>query len=900
VGALLGVVGGPPAADTPPSSAAVVPAGDLSQARAHWVTRDLLLWDLPGVAADWTVTLHHAADASLAIDASGITGGSSFTLRFDAAGVPTDVLERFPHLASYAAFRVPPDHLAEVCPILRGQVALSAFDEQGRAVAGTGVQLPGVLDDLFVYDGPLGPAFEGRSPVVRLWAPTAQQVRLQLYETSEPSAAPAAIVPMARDEATGVWVATVDARWRDKYYTFAVQVFTPATNRVEISSVTDPYSVSLSTNSRRSHLVDLADLALMPAGWHTSAKPPLDAPEDVTLYELHIRDFSAGDETVRPAWRGTYLAFTEPASNGVRHLEALAAAGLTHVHLLPSFDFATVDDDKATWKGPGELSGLPPDSEVPQARIAAVRHQDAFNWGYDPWHYNVPDGSYATDPDGATRVREFRAMVQALNRAGLRVVLDVVYNHTTAAGQHEKSVLDRIVPGYYHRLNADGAVETSTCCQNTASEHAMMEKLIVDSARLWATHYKVDGFRFDLMGHHLKRNMVRLRAALDALTPGRDGVDGRRILVYGEGWDFGEVARNARGTNATQVNMAGTGIGTFNDRLRDAARGGGAFTGLQEQGFLTGLWTDPNALEQGSADAQRDRLLDHQDRIKVGLAGNLRDITIVDRTGQRLRGDAVDYNGAATGCAADPQETINYVEAHDNETLWDAIQLKAAPGTGVAERVRMQMLGLSLVALGQGIPFFHAGGELLRSKSLDRNSFDSGDWFNRLDFSCSSNNWGVGLPPASENEAHWPVFRPLLADPALRVGEAHIRQALAHLREMLAIRRSSRLFRLRTAQEVAAHLRFLNEGPEQVPGVIVVELSDNAGEFDPRWRRIVVVFNARPAPVSWTDSSLAGLSLRLHPVQEASADRVVRGASFDAARGAHVPGRTAAVFVERR
>jgi pullulanase-type alpha-1,6-glucosidase len=878
----------------------LAPAGDLSRARAHWVARDLLLWDLAGVGADWTVTLHHAADASLAAGADGISGGASFPLRFDPAGVAAHLRERFPHLASHAAFRVPADRVAEVRAILRGQVALSARDTLGRLVDATAVQLPGVLDDLFPYDGPLGPAFDDASPAIRLWAPTAHLVRLQLYDTSEADAAPTAVVPMARDEATGVWSATVDARWRDRFYTFAVRVFTRATNRVETNIVTDPYSVGLSTNSRRSQLVDLADPALMPDGWQRLTKPPLEGPEDIALYELHVRDFSATDGTVRPAWRGTYLAFTEPASDGMRHLEALSAAGLTHVHLLPAFDFATVDDDKASWQEPGDLSGLPPDSEVPQARVAAVRSRDAYNWGYDPWHFNVPEGSYATDADGAARIREFRAMVQALNRAGLRVVLDVVYNHTTASGQDERSVLDRIVPGYYHRLNADGAVETSTCCQNTASEHAMMEKLMVDSTRLWAIHYKVDGFRFDLMGHHMKRNMVRLRAALDALTPARHGVDGPRIVVYGEGWDFGEVARNARGVNATQLNMAGTGIATFNDRLRDAARGGGPFTGLREQGFLTGLWVDPNATDQGPADAQRDRLLAHQDRIKVGLAGNLRDIVILDRTGRRLRGDAIDYNGAPAGYAADPPETVNYVEAHDNETLWDAIQLKAAPATGVTERVRMQMLGLSLVALGQGVPFFHAGGELLRSKSLDRNSFDSGDWFNRLDVSGASNNWGVGLPPAAENEKHWPVFRPLLADPALRVGEAHIRQAFAHFREVLAVRRSSRLFRLRTAGDVAAHLRFLNEGPAQVPGLIAFELADPDGEIDRRWRRILVVVNAMPAAVTWGDPSLAGLALELHPLQQASADPVVRGATFDAAQGAVVPGRTAAVFVERR
>ena len=203
----------------------------------------------------------------------------------------------------------------------------------------------------------------------------------------------------------------------------------------------------------------------------------------------------------------------------MRHLEALADAGLTHVHLLPVFDIATVDEDRSTHLAPPcDLASFPRDSAEQQACIAQVRAQDGFNWGYDPWHYTAPEGSYATNPQGAARTTEFRSMVKSLNDAGLRVVMDVVYNHTNAAGQAEKSVLDRIVPGYYHRLLEDGTLATSTCCANTATEHAMMEKLMVDSIVTWARDYKVDGFRFDLMGHHSKANLLAVRAALDELT----------------------------------------------------------------------------------------------------------------------------------------------------------------------------------------------------------------------------------------------------------------------------------------------------------------------------------------------------------------------------------------------
>ena len=201
----------------------------------------------------------------------------------------------------------------------------------------------------------------------------------------------------------------------------------------------------------------------------------------------------------------------------------------------------------------------------------------------------------------------------------------MVYNHTAAAGTDPKSVLDQIVPGYYHRLLDDGTVANSTCCANTAPENAMMGKLVVDSVVTWAKAYKVDGFRFDLMGHHPKANILAVRAALDRLTPARDGVDGKNILLYGEGWNFGEVAGDARFVQATQANMAGTGIGTFNDRLRDAVRGGGPFDdNPRVQGFGSGLFTDPNGDPvNGTAAEQKARLLHYHDQIKVGLSGNL-------------------------------------------------------------------------------------------------------------------------------------------------------------------------------------------------------------------------------------------------------------------------------------
>jgi pullulanase-type alpha-1,6-glucosidase len=482
--------------------------------------------------------------------------------------------------------------------------------------------------------------------------------------------------------------------------------------------------------------------------------------------------------------------------------------------------------------------------------------------------------------------------------------MDVVYNHTHAAGQDPQSVLDRIVPGYYHRLNDSGAVETSTCCSNTASEHNMMEKLMVDSLVTWATQYKVDGFRFDLMGHHMVRNMQKVRAALDALTLEKDGVDGKSIYLYGEGWNFGEVANNARGENATQLNLAGTGIGTFNDRGRDAVRGVGPFDGgsglLERQGYANGSYYDPKPSVPGTPEDQLARLLLQSDQVRVGLAGNLANYTFIDRFGNLVTGAEVDYNGSPAGYNLDPQEDISYVEAHDNQTLFDVNVYAAPQATSMADRVRMQIVGLSTVVLGQGVPFIHAGSDLLRSKSLDRNSYNSGDWFNTLDFSQEMNNFGVGLPPAGSNQGDWIIMQPLLADPSLKATKATIAPASKMFTELMRIRYSSDLFRLQTADDVQARLAFLNTGPDQLPGLIVMSISDGMEpDLDRELESIVVLINANDEAQSFTAQVLAGKKLILHRVQRTSVDPVVRRSRFNRTSGTFtIPARTTAVFVE--
>ncbi|GHC63898.1 pullulanase-type alpha-1,6-glucosidase [Streptomyces cinnamoneus] len=777
-------------------------------------------------------------------------------------------LAKYPRLAAtHDAFHL--DAHGKERTALRGKVLAQA------GTVTTGVQIPGVLDDLYApaaTKAPLGPTFRNGHPTLSVWAPTAKNVALELDGRT---------VPMRRDDASGVWSATGSRDWAGKPYRYAVTVHAPAAGKVVTNRVTDPYSTALTADSTDSLVTDLADPALAPAGWQRMRKPKAMPFRDARIQELHIRDFSP---------RGDYLAFTDRDAPGMRHLRQLADAGTSYVHLLPVFDFATVPEraaDRA--QPPCDLAALPADSDRQQACVAKTAARDAYNWGYDPLHYTVPEGSYASDPDGARRTVEFRRMVQGLAGAGLRTVMDVVYNHTAASGQDDKSVLDRIVPGYYHRLLDDGTVATSTCCANTAPEHAMMGRLVVDSVVTWAKQYKVDGFRFDLMGHHPKANVLAVRKALDALTPAKDGVDGKSVVLYGEGWNFGEVANDARFVQATQKNMAGTGIATFSDRSRDAIRGGGPFDAdPRVQGFASGLFTDPNdSPANGTHAEQRARLLHAQDLIKVGLTGNLADYRFTDSTGRSVRGADVDYNGSPAGYAAAPGDALSYADAHDNETLYDALAYKLPQATTPADRARAQVVALAAATLSQGPALSQAGTDLLRSKSLDRNSYDSGDWFNALHWNCADGNgFGRGLPPARDNADKWPYARPLLADPALRPGCGPVTSASAAYRDLLRIRTTEKAFSLPTADAVQRSLSFPLSGKDETPGVVTLRLDD-----------LVVVLNATPQQQTQRIDALAGTGYALHPVQAQGADATVASASYRADSGTFaVPARTVAVF----
>ncbi|AOG27518.1 hypothetical protein BFS79_02035 [Cutibacterium avidum] len=750
-------------------------AADLSRATAFWVSPTTLAWPSGAIpkgmtSSDVTWRLHWSPSSTLTVDSGTVTSNDmeENTLRLNPKGLSADVVTAHPELKGYLALTLTGDHDRDtIHRMLSSQLAVAQYDHAGTIVDATGVQTPIVLDHQYAAAAErltYGVTFSGQSQTFRLWAPTALKVDLLTWPEGAATTNRPTTRPMTFDPQSGSWSFT-GKDLRNARYLYRVTVVSPAAKKIVTTDVTDPYSVGLTLDSKASVAVDLTDPTFMPKSWLDTPSPQVDKPVDSTIYELHVRDFSINDHTVPAAHRGTYLAFADDG-DGTKHLRELAKAGLNTVHLLPTFDVATIPEARKDQQTPPcDLYSYPPNSPQQQDCIATIADKDGFNWGYDPWHWLAPEGSYASSDaaaDGGNRVAEFRTMIGGLHADGLRVVLDQVYNHTSASGLDPKSVLDKVVPGYYHRLDATGTVQNSTCCSNVATEHSMAQRIMVDSVVSWARNYRVDGFRFDLMGHASVENMKAIRAALDKLTLAHDGIDGHSVYLYGEGWNFGEVANNALFTQAVQGQLDDTGIGTFNDRLRDAVRGGTPFdTNPHKQGFGSGEATDPNGDPINTTAAST---LGHDtDLVQLGLAGNLKSFTFVDSAGKKVSGTDIDYDGTPAGFASQPAENVNYVDAHDNETLWDSLTYKLPEATSMDDRIRMNTLSLATAALSQSPSFWHAGADLLRSKSLDRNSYNSGDWFNTLDWTGADNGFGHGLPPEADNEDKYPVMKDLLA-----------------------------------------------------------------------------------------------------------------------------------------
>lgn len=843
-----------------PLGATLLQANDLKlPAEAIWQNRSEIV--LPGL---------NAQDAQTWVLASSMDGKLRVQIGQALVGADTSLALR---IKGPQLLELPALNEAALKKLHTAQTLLVQVDAQGRVLKATRLQAAKALDDLYgnaALKQTLGAQFTKAKnwnaktqASFALWAPTARAVSVCIYPDAQASAV--GYAPLKLDDASGVWRTPKAMAPQGSYYRFTVEVFVPSVGWV-INHVNDPYAISLSANSLRSYVADLNSPKLKPAGWDKHASPQtVKHAADMVIYELHVRDFSISDASVPADMRGKYVAFTQANSQGMKHLKELAKAGMTDLHLLPVFDLATVPEKNC--------------QSDPRA-ATTTRANDCFNWGYDPLHFNAPEGSYATDADdGAKRILEFRRMVKSLHEAGWRVGMDKVYNHTSASGQHLQSVLDRIVPGYYQRLNAQGEVERSTCCDNTATENLMMAKLMSDSMLIWTQHYKLDSFRFDLMGHQPKQVMVDMQNKLQKILK-------KRIDFVGEGWNFGEVANGARFVQASQLSLNGTGIGTFNDRLRDAIRGGGAGDAVENlmkvPGFVSGRESSARVADQ----------------IRAGLAGSLRNYRMATADGTVKALQDIPYGDQPTGYVSQPSEVVNYAENHDNLTLFDSLVYKLPRDTSSAERARVQMLAGALVAFSQGVAYFHAGQEILRSKSLDGNSYDSGDLFNLLDWSYQSNSFGDAVPDLQGSPEANAISRTLLKDAQLKPSAQDILWTRnAHL-DLLKIRKSSKLFRLETAQDVQVRLSFFNTDPQADPRLIAGHLQGyDLNDF----AELIYFVNASEKAQSLVIPQLAQKAFELHPVQaspQAADARPRENAKYQKANGAFdIPARSAVVFV---
>ncbi len=844
-------------------------------ASAHLIDGNTLIWQ--GGKDKPHVRLYYTESGTIKANAEGVFDFPYITLT--PTSLTAEQQAKYPHLKDAAAFSLPAGK--DLKPLLKGELVAIGTDADGILQGATLVQSAGALDALYSEAATkltYGAVVEGGNVTFRLWAPTAKSVKLALFDGQHK---PLGERTMTLDEASGSWSVQGGSELVGKFYRYDIQVYHPVSRKLESYQVTDPYSLSLAMNSEFSQVVDLNDPALKPEGWDSLKAPHSQQnPADITIYEAHVRDLTGNDDSTPAEHRGKFLGLTDTDTAPVKHLQALAKSGVSHLHLLPVFDIATVNEDPAKVANIsddfGKLCQVNPEvqnskfagycssgqtieavlgdlqggdsKENPQVQelYGYLRGVDSFNWGYDPYHYTTPEGSYATNAEGSQRILEFREMVKAIKQnIGMNVVMDVVYNHTNEAGLGPKSVLDKIVPWYYQRLNPEtGSVENSTCCSNTAPEHAMFAKLMDDSLVTWARDYKIDAFRFDLMGHHPKDQMVQALAAVKQVNP--------EMYFYGEGWNFGEVQDDKRFVQATQKHLAGTGIGSFSDRLRDAVRGGSPFDGgdtiRKTQGFGNGALVDANEMDG----VDRATALHQADLVRLGMAGNLKDFILTDKDGMPKKGSDIDYNGQPAGYAQDPTEIQNYVDKHDNQTLFDNLIYKAPQG---ADLVRMQGVSLATAMLGQGIPFTHAGVELLRSKSMERDSYDSGDWYNRVDYTLADNNFDKGLPRKDKDGDNYPLIEKVLGKHVKPSG-ADMATMVGFYQELAELRQSSRLLRLGSGAEVIKRVDFRNTGPDQEPGLIVMTVDDgiNAGaDLDPAIDGLVVMINATNAPQSISD-----------------------------------------------
>ena len=574
------------------------------------------------------------------------------------------------------------------------------------------------------FDGALGALYSKSGTTFRVWAPTAKTVNLLLYESQDSDSAERLEM---KPEEQGTWSLYLAGDQHQTVYNFEA-VLSDRTNEA-----VDPYAVAATLNGKRGVVVDLA--RTNPQGWGTVAKPPFSGRHtDAVFYELHVRDLSLDSSSgISNANRGKFLALTEedtttPDGKTKTGISAIKDLGVTHLQLLPIYDYASVDES----------------------------NPNQFNWGYDPLNYNVPEGSYATQPaNPLNRIIELKTTVQSLHQNGIRVVMDVVYNHVFDVGSHS---FERLVPGYFFRTNPDGTWANGTGVGNeVASERSMARKFIVESASYWAREYRLDGFRFDLMGIHDLETMRQVRDAVSEIDP--------TFLIIGEGWNMGSVLpaeEKANQLNASQL----ANVGQFNDTIRDGIKGS-VFDGA-DQGWATGK-------------------LANRDRVMSGIVGN------------------IDYGSGIGGGWGDiePGQSVSYVEAHDNLTLYDKLVV-SVPGASDQQIAQLHRFASSIAILAQGLTFIHAGQEFLRSKDGDTNSYKSPDSIN-----------------------------------ALRWSERAVQsESVDYFRALIELRLAHPAFRMDSKQQIRRDLKFFDTGNE----VIAYEL--NGAAVGDSWARIIVIHNA--------------------------------------------------------
>lgn len=525
------------------------------------------------------------------------------------------------------------------------------------------------FDDYPVYEGSdLELIYSPQSSSFRVWAPTASEVKLLLYDNGNEGGAYKNTNMNRSDD--GTWDLEIKENLKGKFYTFQIRI-----GEKWLDETPGMWVKATGVNGKRAAIIDFSETN--PDGWENDVHPPLKNYTDIMLYEVHVRDFSIS-QTSGMKNKGKFLAFTERGtknaageSTGIDHLKEL---GITHIHLLPSFDFASIDETKL--------------------------NDNKYNWGYDPVNYNVPEGSYSTDPyNPVTRIKEFKQMVQSLHQSGIRVIMDVVYNHTAAA---KDSHLNLLVPDYFYRMNADSTWSNASGCGNeTASERAMMRKFIIESVVYWASEYHIDGFRFDLMGIHDIETMNEVRAALDKIDPS--------IFVYGEGWTAANSPlseeKRAVKKNAKQLEN----IAVFSDDIRDALKG--SWMHSEIPGFVSGI----DSLEES---------------VKFGVVG-------------ATQHPQVDYTKliySKSSYVNNPTQIINYVSCHDDMCLVDKLNEAKPLDATPEELIRFNKLAQTVVFTSQGVPFLYAGEELYRNKKGIHNTYQSPDSINQIDWNFKTIN----------------------------------------------------------------------------------------------------------------------------------------------------------------